>query len=145
MIHNYRRNDFGGAETYFSSSTTVALEANTAAEISLWVKTSELYFSGANKQRKKVDYDRGAYIKVNTQVGGNSLDAFEIKNINTEKLNPAPVTTVDEKEVIDYANWENYGWVQYTVYVAARRFATPTVNLTLGLGENDTNTFEGYA
>ncbi len=145
MIHNYRRNDFNGAETYFSSSTTVALEANTSAEISLWVKTSDLYFSGANKQRKEVDYDRGAYIKVNTQVGGNSLDAFEIKNINTEKLNPAPVTTVDEKEVIDYANWENYGWVQYTVYVAASSFATTTVSLTLGLGEDDTNTVEGYA
>ena len=135
MIHNYRRNDYHGAETYYTSSTTVSLEANTAAEISLWVKTSDLYFSGANTQRTQVNFDRGAYIKVNTQVGGNSLDAFEIKNINTEKLNPKP----------SEGEWENNGWVQYTVYVAASSFAATTVNLTLGLGEDEANTVEGYA
>ncbi len=145
MIHNYRRNDFHGAETYYTSSTTVTLEANTAAEISLWVKTSELYFSGANTQRKKVDFDRGAYIKVNTQVGGNDLDAFTIKNINTEKLNPVVTKTVGDQEVIDYENWENNGWVQYTVYVAASSFATTSVNIQLGLGENEAGTVEGYA
>ena len=145
MIHNYRRNNYHGTETYFTNATTVSLEANTAAEISLWVKTSELYFSGADTTRKKVDFDRGAYIKVNTSVGGNSLDAFEIKNINTEKLVETPFKTVDEKEVIDYENWENNGWVQYTVYVAASSFATTTVNVTLGLGEDESNTVEGYA
>lgn len=137
MIHNYRSNDYYGAETYYTSSTTVSLEANTAAEISLWVKTTEMYFGSSNADREdaRIEFERGAYIKVNTQVGGNSLDAFEIKNINTEKLNPKPEEGV----------WENNGWVQYTVYVAASTFATTTVNLTLGLGENEAYTVEGYA
>ncbi|MDE6690639.1 MAG: hypothetical protein K2K04_01590, partial [Clostridia bacterium] len=102
MIHNYRRSDYYGAETFYSSSTTVSLEANTAAEISLWVKTTEMYFGGSDKadERKeaRIEFDRGAYIKVNTQVGGNSLDAFEIKNINTEQLNPRPTKFVEDKE-----------------------------------------------
>ncbi|MCM1546094.1 MAG: hypothetical protein NC033_03555 [Clostridiales bacterium] len=148
MIHNYRRNDYHGAETYFSSSTTVTLEANTAAEISMWVKTTELYFSGADTTRKPVTFDRGAYIKVNTQVGGNSLDAFEIKNINTEQLIETPYLSTeneDDEKVIDYANWENNGWVKYTVYVAASSFSATSVSITLGLGEDEANTVEGYA
>lgn len=134
MIHNYRKSDYYGAETYYTSSTTVSLEANTAAEISLWVKTTEMYFGGSSKEDERenarIEFDRGAYIKVNTQVGGNSLDAFEIKNINTEQLN---------------TEGENNGWVQYTIYVAASSFATTTVNLTLGLGENEAGLVEGYA
>lgn len=145
MLHNYRSSDYHGTETYYTSSTTISLQANTAAEISLWVKTSDLYYGAADKERKPVNFDRGAYIKVNTQVGGNDLDAFEIKNINTVKLNPVVTTVEDEKEVIDYANWENNGWVQYTVYVAASSFATTSVNLVVGLGENEANTVEGYA
>lgn len=132
MLHNFRKSDYYGGETYYTSSTTVSLEANTAAEISLWVKTTEMYFGGSSSDREsaKIEFDRGAYIKVNTQVGGNSLDAFEIKNINTELLNP---------------NGDDNGWVKYTVYVAASSFATTSVNLTLGLGEDDANTVEGYA
>lgn len=134
MIHNYRSGDYYGAETYFTSSTTVSLEANTAAEISLWVKTTEMYFGGSSDAEErasaKIEFDRGAYIKVNTSVGGNSLDAFEIKNINTEQLN---------------TEGENNGWVQYTIYVAASSFATTSVNLVLGLGENEAGTVEGYA
>lgn len=147
MIHNYRRSDYYGAETYYTSSTTVTLEANTAAAISVWVKTTEMYFGNSSSDREdtRIEFDRGAYIKVNTQVGGNSIDAFEIKNINTEKLNPVVTKTVDEKEVIDYENWENNGWVQYTVYVAATSFATTSVNIVLGLGQNEANTVEGYA
>lgn len=130
MIHNYRSGDYHGTETYYDSSTTVSLEANTAAEISVWVKTTEMYFSDARNERSEVVFDRGAYIKVNTQVGGNSLDDFIIRNINTEKLNP---------------DGENNGWVQYTVYVAASSFATTSVSITLGLGENEQGTVEGYA
>ncbi len=149
MLHNYRRDDYYGAETFYTSSTTISLEANTAAEISLWVKTSDMYFGGSSKKEERenarIEFDRGAYIKVNTKVGGNDLDAFVIKNINTEQLNPAVTKTVDGEEVIDYANWENNGWVQYTVYVAASTFATTTVNLVLGLGEHEAGTVEGYA
>lgn len=146
MLHNYRSNDYHGTETYYTSSTTVSLEANTAAEISLWVKTTELYYRSSEGERDPVTFDRGAYIKVNTQVGGNSLDAFEIKNINTEQLVVTPKKTVDEKEVIDYENWDDNGWVKYTVYVAASSFATTNVNIVVGLGDNDDNTVvEGYA
>ncbi|MDE6790277.1 MAG: hypothetical protein K2J61_01000, partial [Clostridia bacterium] len=74
MIHNYRNNYYTGTEGYFNSSTTTTLEAGTAAEISLWIKTSDLYFDGSKAERTEVQSERGAYIKVNTQVGGNSLD-----------------------------------------------------------------------
>lgn len=130
MLHNYHRGDFHGTESYYNSSTTVSLEANTAAEISVWVKTDEMYFSNAENNRTAVEFDRGAYIKVKTQVGGNSLDDIVIKNINTAKLNP---------------DGENNGWVQYTVYVAASSFATTSVSITLGLGEYEQSTVEGYA
>lgn len=140
MLHNFRRSDYYGAETYYSSATTVSLEANTAAEISLWVKTTEMYFGGSStkeeRETARIEFDRGAYIKVNTQVGGNSLDAFVIRNINTEQL---------IKDNPDIAAAAQNGWIQYTVYVAASSFATTTVNLTLGLGENEAGTVEGYA
>jgi len=130
MIHNYRKSYFTGTECYFKSSTNVTLEASTACEISVWVKTSELYYGGATATRTEVEFERGAYIKVDTSVGGNSLDSFTIKNINTKKLNT------------DNAN---NGWVQYTVYVEASNFADTTVNVTLGLGEDSAYTVEGYA
>ena len=135
MIHNYRSGtNYDGTETYFNSSTTISLEASTAAEISVWVKTDEMYFAN-NSERTIVDGNRGAYIKIETQVGGNSLETFEIKNIDTSKLNPKP----------EEGDWENNGWVEYTIYVEASNFAETTVSVTLGLGENDRFTVEGYA
>lgn len=147
MLHNYRSGstDFKGTESYYNSSTTLTLEASTAAKISVWVKTAELYFDGADAKRTPVDCERGAYIKVNTKVGGNEIDSFAIENINTDKLNAAPTKTMDDKEVIDYENWENNGWVQYTVFVEASTFADTTVTVSLGLGKNSIYTVEGYA
>lgn len=133
MIHNYRKDSFRGNEGYYESSTTISLEANTTCKISLWVKTAELYSDNSSGNRAEATFNKGAYIKVDSTVGGNSLDSFTIKNINTEVLN-----TTDE----------NNGWVQYTVYVQASSFATTTVSLSLGLGENGSNginTVEGYA
>lgn len=133
MVHNYRSNYYRGTEGYYTSSTTLTLEANTSCKISLWVKTAELYSDNSKNERTAVTFNKGAYIKVNTTVGGNDLDTFTIKNINTEILNP---------------DGDNNGWVQYTVYVQASSFASTTVNLTLGLGENGSkgiNTVEGYA
>lgn len=133
MLHNYRSNYFRGTEGYYSSSTTVSLEANTTCKISLWVKTAELYCDDSKGERSKVNFNKGAYIKVNSSVGDNDLDSFTIKNINTEVLNP---------------DADNNGWVQYTVYVQASSFAETEISLTLGLGENGSkgiNTVEGYA
>ncbi|MGN1060235.1 MAG: hypothetical protein ACI4QN_00730, partial [Candidatus Coproplasma sp.] len=144
MIHNFRNNYFRGTEGYFESSTTISLEANTTCKISLWVKTAELYCDNSKGERSEVTFNKGAYIKVSSSVGGNSLDSFTIKNINTEILNP---NTVDGEGNVTAAA-ENNGWVQYTVYVQASTFATTEISLTLGLGENGSkgiNTVEGYA
>lgn len=133
MIHNYRNNYFRGNEGYYNSSTDITLEANTTCKISLWVKTAELYCDDSKGERTKVNFNKGAYIKVNSSVGDNELDSFTIKNINTEVLNP---------------NGDNNGWVQYSVYVQASSFAQTEISLTLGLGENGDkgiNTVEGYA
>ena len=130
MLHNYRPAYYKGTETYYSSSSTVTLEARTAAKISLWVKTVELHFDGAKNSWTEVENEHGAYIKLDTTVGGNALDSFYIRNINTEKLNP---------------DGDNNGWVQYTMYVQASSFASTSVTLTLGLGQNELFTVEGYA
>ena len=130
MLHNYRKSYYTGTETYCQSSSTITLEASTAAAISVWVKTSDLYFDGATNERTAVNGDRGAYIQVNTTIGGNSLDSFRIRNIDTEKLNP---------------DGENNGWVEYTIYVEASSFASTTVSITVGLGEDSIYTVEGYA
>lgn len=138
MIHNYRGlTDYKGTYGSFSSSTTITLEANTACEISLWVKTDELTFDGTKRERTEVEFERGAYISLNTSVGGNNVDSFTLKNINTKKLNPKPDG--------ENAEWKNNGWVQYTMYIEASTFAETTVSLTLGLGESDVYTVEGYA
>ncbi len=133
MLHNFRKNYYTGTESYFKSATTLTLEANTACEISLWVKTSNLTFDGTDASRTPVVSERGAYIQVDTEVGGNALDKFLIKNIDTETLNNKS------------DSYENNGWIQYTVFVEASSFADTTVTLTLGLGEDDIYTVEGYA
>lgn len=138
MIHNYVDDDKQGTETYFTSSTTMTLETNTAAKISLWVKTSDLYFGGNNDTRTEVIDQRGAYIQLAQTVGGTTLDSFRIENINTAVLNP-----YDEES----GTWQNgnNGWVQYTLYVSACDYAETTITLTLGLGEASNYTLEGYA
>ncbi len=130
MLHNYRSSYYNGTETYFSSSSTITLEARTAAKFSVWVKTDELYFDGTENKRTEVVNEHGAYIQVNTTVGGNSLDNFYIRNINTKQLNPEN---------------ENNGWVQYTVFIQASSFASTEVSINLGLGQNEIYTVEGYA
>lgn len=133
MIHNYREDYYRGNEGYYESSTTLTLEANTTCKISVWVKTEELYCDNSKAERAEVTFGKGAYIKVDTAANGSSLDSFTIKNINTEQLNP---------------DGNDNGWVQYTVYVQGCSFASTTVTLTLGLGENGSSgieTVEGYA
>lgn len=125
MLHNYATSHNGIAQNY--SSVEIELPANTAAEISVWVKTSYLKFSKGTT----VSQDRGANITVTQTVGSSSLDKFMISCINTEKL-------VKEGA-------ENYnGWVEYTVYVNACDFASSKIKLELGLGETGYLT-EGYA
>lgn len=131
MIQNQKiTNSVYGTAQYYTSSTTVTLAAGTAAELSVWVKTSNL-----------VHYDNqtalencGAYIGVTHTVGGTTLDQMQIKNINTEQQN---------------TKGENNGWVEYKLYVRANTFATSTFKIVLGLGMGSTTdmyeTVNGYA
>ncbi|MBE7088428.1 MAG: hypothetical protein E7370_02770 [Clostridiales bacterium] len=137
MLHNYtynHKNDSGntihnGTAQSYKSSTSVNLVANTAAEISVWVKTSNLIYNNGDE----VAQNRGAYIKLTHTVGGTELDSLYIKNINTEKL-------------IEEGAENSNGWVKYTMYVNACDFAATTVSVTLGLGEaGKENYVEGYA
>lgn len=133
MIHNnYNVSGKYGTAQRFTSSTTITIQAGTYAELSLWVKTSDLKF-GSKEQ--DVIADRGAYIDITQTVGGTTLDTLQVKNINTEVQN---------------ADGANNGWVQYTFYLQGCSYATSTVKVELGLGQAkvSTNTWEyvsGYA
>lgn len=125
MLHNYATSHNGIAQSY--SSVEIDLPANTAAEISVWVKTAYLLYG----KGEQVTQDRGANISLTQTVGSSSLDKFEISCINTEKL---------IKEGAENSN----GWIKYTVYVNACDFASSKIKLELGLGETSYLT-EGYA
>ncbi len=138
MVHAYPSSGgYNGIKRYFTSQS-VTLEAGTAAEISVWVKTSDLKFDLGKNQLN--DYNRGAFIEVVQTVGGENTDSFVIKAINTEKTikNNAGVTAVTENE--------SNGWLNYHIYVNACDFAESTVQLNLGLGYGeDDEKCTGYA
>lgn len=136
MIHNYPTNSkYNGISQYYTSQS-ITLEANTAAEISLWVKTSNLkfdkgYLLDSNEQ------DRGAYIEVTQSVASTTIDTFKIKAINTEKI-------IADND--DLGENESNGWLKYTIYVNACDFANSTVAIRLGLGDSAVNEkVTGYA
>ena len=134
MIHNYPGGKlYNGIEQHYTSQTTITLEANTAAEISVWVKTAGLKFDKGYSQLG--DQDRGAYIGVTQSIGSASVDSFKIKAINTEKI------------IADNADLgANNGWLKYTVYVNACDFSQSTITINLGLGDEDTSEkVTGYA
>ena len=138
MIHNYPTDSkYNGIQQYYTS-TSVTLEARTAAKISVWVKTSNLKF---DKGYSLMDeQDRGAFIEVVQTVSGTTIDAFSIKAINTEKI------IKDNKDDKDFiANYTSNGWLQYNIYVNSCDFASSTVQLRLGLGKNNGETCTGYA
>lgn len=128
MLHNYSSSTHYGINQNYSS-VSVELPANTAAEVSVWVKTSNLLYD----KGVEVDQNYGANITVTHTIGSSTLDDFSITSINTEKL------IAEGKADADYN-----GWVQYTVYVKACDFASTTLTIKLGLGETD-YPVEGYA
>ncbi len=136
MIHNYPTNTkYNGLEQHYTSQT-ITLEANTAAEISLWVKTSDLKYDKGYLQIG--DQDRGAYIEITQSVASTTIDSFKIKAINTEKI-------IGDNAALDSSVCSN-GWLKYTVYVNACDFADSTISINLGLGDSDTNEkVTGYA
>ncbi len=132
MIHNKRESDdVLGTAQYYTSSTTITLEAGTAAEISVWVRTDKLYHwfdaDHTDGDKEEVKSKGGAYIGVINTVGGQTLPEMQVKNIRTDGA------------------WENY-----TFYVRANTYASTTFRLKLGLGQgtSSSNRYEmvdGYA
>lgn len=138
MVHAYPSSGgYNGIKRYFSSQS-VTLEAGTAAEISVWVKTSDLKFD--HGKNAVDDYDRGAFIEVVQSVGGTTVDSFVIKAINTEK------TIKNNENVEAVTTYTANGWLNYHIYVNACDFAESTVQLNLGLGYGETEEkCTGYA
>ncbi len=138
MIHNENpdptstsaSNKTIGLAQKYSCSSTVTVPAGTAASVSVWVKTANLQTSTTGGDTQKA-VNRGAYIQITHSVGAKSLDAYEVKNINT-----ADVT-------------ENNGWAQYTFYLKSTAYADTTFSIVLGLGQGGgTDRYEyvnGYA
>ncbi len=123
MIHNqYPETDststyknVGTAQKYTSSST-VTVAPGTAVTFSVWVKTSELQCASSNGEIQDA-VGKGAYISITHSVGGKTMDAYEVKNINTDNVT------------------ENNGWKQYTFYLRGSSFVDTTFNVVLGLGQ----------
>ena len=135
MIHNRRDSDnVLGTGQYYTSTTTITLEAGTAAEVSAWVRTDKLYHwynsetteeMGGTKE--ELESRGGAYIGIINTVGGTTLDEMQVKNINTKGA-----------------------WEQYTFYIRANTYATTTFRIKLGLGQgtssdNRYESVDGYA
>lgn len=124
MIHNENPEASSTSKTIglaqkFSSSSTVTVPAGASAEFSVWVKTADLKTtSSAGASQEAVG--KGAYISIAHSVGGTSLDAYEVKNIDTEAMN---VT-------------DNNGWKQYTFYLKGAAYTDTTFTVTLGLGQS---------
>lgn len=137
MIHNYPSNSkYNGIEQHYTSQS-ISLEANTAAEISVWVKTADLKFDKGFFQND--DENRGAYIEVTQSVASTAIDSFKIRAINTEKILADESVTPDESV-------SSNGWLKYTVYVNACDFADSTVTINLGLGDSENSQkVTGYA
>jgi hypothetical protein len=139
MIHNqypevsaddaYKFEKATGTAQKYVSSTTVTVQAGTAATFSVWVKTMDLHI--ANTEGKIQDaVNAGAFINVTHSVGSKSLPALSIKNINTEDVT------------------KNNGWKQYSFYLKGSAYADTTFTVELGLGMGTTNQLEyvnGYA
>ena len=108
MVHNQYTDNRGTAQK-FTSSSTITLQPNTYAKLSVWVKTKDLETSAYGESQPAVDV--GAYIGINQTVGGKTLDQMQVKNINTDE------------------------WTQYTFWLEGSAFAESTFTLTLGLGQ----------
>ncbi|MBE7080463.1 MAG: hypothetical protein E7371_04410 [Clostridiales bacterium] len=111
-----------GTAQKWTSSSTVNVPAGTSAKVSVWVKTADLKMSATGTPSEHGTQDavgKGAYISLTHSVGGKSLDAYEVKNID-----------VDD-------------WTQYTFYIRGSNYAETTYSLVLGLGQGDeSNRFE---
>ncbi len=126
MIHN-QYPDPSSSNTYkdqgtaqkFTSSSTVTVKAGSSAEFSVWVRTQDLRSSATDGHGQDA-VDKGAYISITHSVGGKSLDAYTVENINTE--------TMDAGELSN-------GWKQYTFLLQGSSYTDTTFSIVLGLGQ----------
>ena len=117
MIHNnyYPKTDkYVGTAQKYTSSSTVTIPAGETRKVSVWVKTADLK-SAASDGTVQDAVGKGAYINITHSVGGKSLDAYEVKNINTEEK-----------------------WVEYSFYLKGSYYAETTFSVVLGLGQGST-------
>ena len=118
-----------GAAQKYTSSTTITVQAGTAATFSVWVKTADLKVADTEGKLQNA-VNKGAFINVTHSVGNKSLPVLSVKNIDT-------------KDVTD-----NNGWKQYTFYLKGSAYTDTTFSIALGLGMGSSNHAEyvsGYA
>ena len=122
MIHNRRTSDSVlGTGQYYTSSTSISLDAGTSAKISVWVRTDDLTHYSSENEETAVLGNAGAYIRINQTVGGTTLDPVYIENIST-----------------------NGEWKEYTIYVRANSFTSSSFTVVLGLGQGSSDNRLGY-
>ena len=143
MIHNYYNStvdeddsgdeatldyDSYGTAQYYTSASTITLVPDTAAELSVWVKTESLM---CNRNGAVPKGNLGGIITVR-MTDGNTERSFCIKAINTNNIN------------------NNNGWLKYTFFVENNEEEKVSFIIDLGLGraQNDNDfseTVESYA
>lgn len=122
MIHNRRTSDSVlGTGQYYTSSTSISLDAGTSAKISVWVRTDDLTHYYSDNEETEVLGNAGAYIRINQTVGGTTLDPVYIENIST-----------------------NGEWKEFTIYVRANSFTSSSFTVVLGLGQGSSDNRLGY-
>lgn len=122
MIHNRRTSDSVlGTGQYYTSSTSISLDAGTSAKISVWVRTDDLKHYYSDNEETAVLGNAGAYIRINQTVGGTTLDPVYIENIST-----------------------NGEWKEFTIYVRANSFTSSSFTVVLGLGQGSSDNRLGY-
>ena len=137
MIHNQRpevkpgeaATKGDGLAQKYTSSTTVTVQAGTAATFSVWVKTMDLHIANTEGELQDA-VNAGAFINVTHSVGSKSLPTLTIKNINTQSVT------------------ENNGWKKFTFSLKGSAYADTTFSIELGLGMGEANRAEyvnGYA
>lgn len=124
MLHNYLSKDAWGTAQKYTSSSTITLQPGLSAELSVWVKTSDLTYATTAGESQDVIKDRGAYIALTNSVSGKALDQIQVKNIVANE------------------------WTKYTFYLTSSDYAETTFTLVLGLGQSGKTKWEyvsGYA
>jgi len=125
MLHNHfytsasQKDKPIGTAQKFTSSSSVTIPAGSSAYFSVWVKTADLKAGSSGNESTQDAVGKGAYISVAHSVGGKALDAYEVKNINTETMDLASTN----------------GWAQYTFYIKGSYYAETSFTVSLGLGQ----------